>query len=74
MKVHCTRCQIALPIGTERCPQCLRTSTLVDRDAQLRDAALADAGEPGESHVAMRVAVLAGAWTLAALALSLIHI
>lgn len=66
MKLHCTRCQIALAPGSERCPQCLRTSTLVDRDAQARRPDLFDEA-PGEPHVGMRLVVLLAAWTLAGL-------
>ncbi len=68
MNLFCTRCQLALPRGSERCPQCLRTSTLVDRDARGADVGLTFPVESGESYVGLRIAVLAAAWTFAALA------
>ena len=60
--LRCTRCDLALPEGTERCPKCLRTSTLVDpkrpRAAMLERDDEADAHAPTRKRWWMPVLIL----------------
>ena len=57
---RCTGCDIALPPGADRCPQCLRKSTVEDpADPRRRPAgSIEDEGPP--SHAALRFVLGAG--------------
>jgi hypothetical protein len=78
--LRCSRCDIPLDPGTERCPRCLRQSSVIDLHAPKRVdrapervyVAAAPGGgatEPGDrppKHVGIRIAALAVAWAACA--------
>lgn len=52
--LRCTHCDLPLDEGTERCPRCLRKSTVLDPRAKVRTPGAIEVGDVGEEGEAAR--------------------